>query len=358
MVQPMRTGLLPPAPIRRRALGVLATAAVGWPSAARAEAARAAWAAFQARFVAPEGRVVDTGNGGISHSEGQGWGLLLALRAEDRPGFERLLGWTRRTLGRPRDMLHAWRFRPDAAMAVDDPNNASDGDLCIAWALLDAGRRWGVAEHAALGAAIGRDVLRLLVRRAGSYSVLLPGLEGFERPDGLVVNLSYYVFPAFMALARAVPDPAWARLAADGLMLLRQARFGRWELPPDWLLIGREAGALAPAQGWPARFSYDAVRVPLWLAWAGLWGEPALRQAGRFWTSMPPAVPAWADLLTDAVAPYPASGGVAALAQLAARTGGPGHPTPREVLSGPDYYATALGMLAAWAGEEGWAGRG
>ena len=29
---------------------------------------------FRARFVLPEGRVVDTYNGNASHSEGQGWG--------------------------------------------------------------------------------------------------------------------------------------------------------------------------------------------------------------------------------------------------------------------------------------------
>src|SRR5690242_8388379 len=180
--------------------------------------------------------------------------MLLALRADDRRGFDGLLAWTRRILQRPRDALHAWRYRPEAVMPVDDPNNATDGDIAIAWALLEAAQRWSTAEHAALGTAIGRDVLRLLLRRAGNYSVLLPGQQGFERPDHIVVNPSYYVFPAFRPLARAVPDAAWARLAADGLMLLRQACFGRWRLSPDWLQIGRQDGALALAEGWPARF--------------------------------------------------------------------------------------------------------
>ena len=37
------------------------------------------WAAYRDRFVLADGRVVDDGNGGISHSEGQGYGLLLAV---------------------------------------------------------------------------------------------------------------------------------------------------------------------------------------------------------------------------------------------------------------------------------------
>jgi endoglucanase len=359
---------------RRRAMGLLAavpaTAAgragaqpgtpAGPPTESRMDAGRAAWAAFQARFTTPEGRVVDTGNGGVSHSEGQGWGMLLAVRADDRRGFDRLRAWTRRSLQRPRDALHAWRFRPDAAMPVEDSNNATDGDLCIAWALLEAGQRWGSAELTAAGAAIGRDVLRFLVRPAGSFGLLLPGLQGFERADHLVVNPSYYVFPAFPRLARAVPDAAWARLAADGLTLLRLARFGRWQLPPDWLQVGRTDGTLALAEGWPARFSFDAVRVPLWLAWAGLRQEPALQRARRFWaaSALPPA--AWVDLETDSPAPYPAPPGIAAVARLAAADGrtGPLHPMARDVLESSDYYSTMLSLLSAWALQESQTFRG
>lgn len=350
----MPTGPSPRPRFRRRALGLLAATAMAAPADSRADTMRAAWAAFQARFVTPDGRVVDTGNGGISHSEGQGWGMLLALRADDRAGFERMLGWTRRVLGRPRDALHAWRFRPDAAMPVDDPNNASDGDICIAWALVEAGARWGSTTHAALGAAIGRDVLRLLLRRAATYSLLLPGQQGFERPDRILVNPSYYVFPAFAPLAKAVPDPAWARLAADGLMLLRRARFGRWELPPDWLQVDRTTGALSLPEGRPPRFSYDAIRVPLWLAWAGLRQEPALQRIRRFW-SVRPGPPAWADLRTDALAPYPASTGILSLAQLAQADGaGPLQtPSSREISKASDYYAAMLTLLAATAWEQG-----
>ena len=67
---------------------------------------------FRSRFMAPDGRIIDTGNRNISHSEGQGWGMLMALAADDRASFERIWVWTRRTPDRPRDALSAWRFRP------------------------------------------------------------------------------------------------------------------------------------------------------------------------------------------------------------------------------------------------------
>jgi len=302
------------------------------------------WRAFRQRFLAPEGRVVDSGNGNVSHTEGQGWGLLLAVHFDDRAGFDQLLGWTRRNLQRRQDALFSWRWRPGVAQPVEDPNNATDGDLYIAWALLRGAERWGDPALRAQAVAIGRDLLRLLWREVGGRAVLLPGLQGFETPAAVVVNPSYFVLPAYRALAEAMPDPRWDRLADDALNILRAARFGRWGLPPDWLALPRAGGAPGLPGNWPPRFSFDAVRVPLLLAWAGQAGEPAVAAALRFWAE--PGLPAWADLRSDAVAPYPASGGVQAIAALA----GGGRPVPLPpVRSAADYYAACLGLLVAVA---------
>jgi endoglucanase len=314
------------------------------------DAFRRRWAAFRDRFLTPEGRVVDTGNHNISHSEGQGWAMLCAARAEDRAAFERMHGWTMRVLKRPGDELFSWRFRPGAG--VDDPNNATDGDLFIAWALLEAGARWGVAEWQAQGTAMARDILRLLVRPVGEELMLLPGLRGFERAGHVVVNPSYYAFPAIRALALAVPDPAWFQLVVDGLALLRRGRFGRWRLPPDWLAVPRGEGRLAPANGWPARFSYDAVRVPLYLAWAGLVEEPGLTGPARFWQdhAAQRLMPAWTDLSSNHLSPYAASSGIGAVAQLTREVAG----LPTDVvriharqLTVEEYYSAMLQLLAA-----------
>ncbi len=315
---------------------------------------RAEWDAFRGRYLAREGRVVDTGNKNISHSEGQGYGLLTAVRADDRASFDLMLGWTRRTLKRRGDNLHAWRYQPDAANPVADPNNAADGDLCIAWALLEAGRRWGSTDHLALGTAIARDVLKHLVRRSGGYTVLLPGARGFDRRDRTVLNPSYYVFPAIRALAQAVPDPAWVRMAADGLALLRAARFGRWRLPADWVAVAKGDGGVTLAENFPPRFSYDAVRVPLYLAWARLGAEPAVADSAGFWgDSSHSYLPAWVDLTSNAIAPYAASSGIAAVARLASAQRAVSSGEPRglpRIATATDYYSAVLVMLVrlAW----------
>lgn len=55
---------------------------------ARAESA--GWAQYKHRFLLPEGRIIDTGNHNVSHSEGQGFGMLLAVYNNDRPTFDLL----------------------------------------------------------------------------------------------------------------------------------------------------------------------------------------------------------------------------------------------------------------------------
>ncbi|MFH5926596.1 glycosyl hydrolase family 8 [Roseomonas xinghualingensis] len=312
------------------------------------------WSTYKARFLAPDGRVVDTGNDNQSHSEGQGWGLTLAEHHDDRAAFDRMLAWTRRNLRRETDHLHAWRWRLDRQPAVQDTNNATDGDLFIASALLRGGRRWSDPALTEEGRAIARDVLRLLVRRAGGSVVLLPGARGFERRDHVVINPSYYSYPAIAILAEAVPDPAWLRVADDGLRLLRAARFGRWGLAPDWLAVARRDGRISPAEGWPARFSYDAVRVPLWLAWAGLSDEIAAEAPLNFWADPSHRrIPAWVDLSTDVVAPYAAGAGVTEIGRfVASQRGARWDRQVEPVPAGRDYYDTSLFMLARMAASE------
>ncbi len=312
------------------------------------------WAAFRQRTITPDGRVVDTGNGGVSHSEGQGWGLMAAQAANDPQTFARLLAWTTQTLQcRGSDSLHAWRFRPGAPEPVADLNNATDGDLFIAAALARAAARWNREDYAAQASRIARDILGL-VRVAGGRTVLLPGAAGFEKADSFVVNPSYYAFGLFPDLAAVAPSPHWAALQQDGRDMLLQARFGRWMLPPDWLRVDRRDGALGIAPGWPARFSYDAIRIPLHLVWGNVAADPVLQSFRAYWTAARPAPPAWTDLRTGEEAPYPAAAGLRAVASLTASAPIGSIPnTLPSVMTASDYYSAGLILLSRMAAEEG-----
>ena len=302
--------------------------------------AAAPWEAFCDRFVAADGRVVDTGNGGISHSEGQGFAMVLATHHGDRATFLRLWGWAAVNLRTRGDRLFAWKWTPEGG--VVDANNASDGDILIAWALLRAARRWPEAAPMRVEAlAIAQDLLAKLYRKKGDHAYLLPGVVGFEKPEGDVVNPSYCVFPAFDALGEASGRAEWRQLATSGLALVKAARFGRHHLPPDWLQL---ADPLRPAPGFPARFGYDAVRVPLYLMW-GARPAPLLAPFQALWRDVPPAGwPAWFALDDKSVAPYAGGSGFQAIASATlAYPGLPASlPTPG---AQDDYYESSLALL-------------
>ena len=91
-----------------------------------------AWESYKARFFKPEGRIVDTGNGGVSHTEGQGFAMLMAVANDDKATFDKLWQWTDRRLKNKENGLFYWRYNPAESNPVADKNNAADGDVLIA----------------------------------------------------------------------------------------------------------------------------------------------------------------------------------------------------------------------------------
>ncbi len=312
------------------------------------------WSVYKDRFIV-DGRVVDDANGGVSHSEGQGFGMLLAVAHDDRATFEALWQWTQVNLAVRDDLLHAWRWDPAAAEPVADVNNATDGDLLIAWALTRAGERWRRPAYTRAAAGLAAEIRGRLLRRVDGSTVLLPGAYGFEHPARTIVNPSYFVLPAYTALDRVDPSPDWQALSAASLAVLDAARFGDQGLPPDWLELDAVAGATnaRPADGFAPRYGFDAVRVPLYLVWSGV-GGTALDPYRAFWAAYDDAafVPAWLDLNTGEAAPYAMSQGVAAIADLVRGLDATAPPSLPDLAPGEPYYSASLLLLARLAQRE------
>lgn len=298
----------------------------------------ALWRAYKARFLLPEGRIVDDGNGGVSHSEGQGYGLFLAQAAGDRTGFDDMARWTRQVLLREDVPLHSWRFVPGQANPVTDTNNATDGDLLIAWALLMAGRRWGKAEYLEWSAGIRAAIAQKLIVRRHGYSLLLPGLVGFSKPGKTVINLSYYVWPAIDAFAR-IDAHTWSPLSIDGMKIMKAARFGPWKLPADWLEI-KGNGQVEPAEGRDPVFGFEGIRIPLYCLMSGR--RIACDAIARYWLSLSHSnqtLPAWINVVTTERAPYGLSAGAGAIAGRLLNRAMPGSG------NGGDYYSATLALM-------------
>jgi endo-1,4-beta-D-glucanase Y len=302
------------------------------------------WRQYKDRFVTSEGRVVDNANGGTSHSEGQGYAMLIAERLDDRPAFEVIWQWTQGNLLVRGDGLAAWRWTPQAPH-VADHNNATDGDLLIAWALAEAGDKWHVSEYRQSARQIVEALAANVVISSRFGPILLPASAGFaakDQPDAPVVNLSYWIFPAFKHL-RAVSDAIdWDALTATGKTLIGLSRFGPRRLPTNWISLA--ATQPAPAQSFPAVFGYDAVRIPFYLAW----GQPADRDLLKVFMPLDLSV---IDVKTASPGQKLSDPDYGAIANLVECVGSHS-PVQWKPLHGEFYYPATLHLLALIAADE------
>lgn len=331
---------------------LLLAALVASPASARAQPGMispADWSAYAARFVDPSGRVIDDANGRISHSEGQGYGMLLAYLAGDKAGFERIWTFTRTELLIRDDGLAAWRWDPNADPHVTDINVASDGDLLIAYALALAGQAWNMPDYERSATRIAQALGQQVIRREGGRLVLLPGATGFsvgERPDGPVLNLSYWIFEAFPVLARLAPEVDWDGLAASGRELLSLARLGPARLPPDWISAPAD-GPLQPAQGFEPVFGYNSLRIVLYLLRAGITDTDVQKAILNNWMVQNGGMPAIVNIPTGkALARLSEPGYRMLAATLACAIDGSAIPTDLRRLQPSQYYPSTLYLLS------------
>lgn len=153
-------------------------------------------------------------------------------------------------------------------------------------------------------------------------------------------------------------------LDQSGLELVEAARFSPWGLPPDWLLVG--PSSLGLPQGFEPVYGYNAVRVPLYMAWAGI-------EAAEYYTSFRkfstfplrpygPPVPAKIVLPSGVAANNvttnliePALPGMLAIYQVISGAGDldPSKRLPYgPISSGESYFSASLGLLTNCASVE------
>jgi endoglucanase len=242
--------------------GIASRACYAWPR----------WEAFKDNFISADGRVIDVGSADArTVSEGQAYGLFLALIANDRPQFEKLLDMTQNILAQGDLTKHLpawlWGKRSDGTWGVIDSNPASDADLWLAYTLLQAGHIWHERRFTALGTLLARQVLsQETARLPGLGWSLLPGSKGFHpSADIWRLNPSYAPLQVLRGLNAALPEHAkWRQLIETSRrLLIETAPHG---FSPDWAQYqsakGKPGFTLGTATS--ALGSYNAIRVYLW----------------------------------------------------------------------------------------------
>jgi endoglucanase len=221
--------------------------------------------AFLNRYVASDGRVIRWDQGGDSVSEGQGYGLLLAVAAHDAARFAAIWTWDKDNLQQP-DGLFAYHWSNGAVVGT---GAATDADLDTAWALVLGAAAFDRPSYKTAGLAVASAILANETVVSGGRIELVAGPWARFAPYS--VDPSYFSPEAMVALAAASGDPRWSQLAANSQQLVYDLQGGDTtrSLPPDWALLS-ESGTIIPSSppsgGSPPSYGLDAQRLPIWYA--------------------------------------------------------------------------------------------
>lgn len=234
------------------------------------------WKHYARTFIREDGRVVDPYTANRTTSEGQSYAMLRAAWAGDRATFDRVWAWTRTNLGRPDDALYAWRYENGR---VQDYGVASDADEDIALALLLASERWNEPTYRNEAHLILEDLWNNVVVKTGDIYVFTASANA-QRPDGYLVNPSYFAPASYRVFAEYDTTKPWGQLADDTYILLTRiharhdSAYGN--LPPNWIIV-TENGDIASAEVYVGedadRYGYDAFRLYWRVALDAQWHE-------------------------------------------------------------------------------------
>ncbi|WP_417696331.1 glycosyl hydrolase family 8 [Psychromonas sp.] len=307
------------------------------------------WIAYKEQFIT-DGQVIDGENDNLSNSEGQGFALLFAVFSNDRKQFEKIWAWTQQHMQREdylfREQVSSSEQACDKACISSKPN-ASNGDIIIAWALLAAENKWDRQIYLVEGFRVLDAIKAKLIDKKYGYQLVLPTEKGVDVGDqSEQINLSYWVFPAFNLFSEVTGDPIWAEVYQSGISLMEWARFGRWSLPADWMILSEDKVTLEGASS--SKYGESANRLPLYLMLAGEYQIELTAPFIDFWDQE--KVPASVDLLTEQVSTLTANSGMQAIKNATkAKMNGNTEVTFPEINAETDYYSATFILLSQLA---------
>ncbi len=258
-----------------RSLLVVSLMLMALPAAVAEQAKWRNWERFREHFIQFDGRVIEHEVDARTTSEAQAYAMFFALVSNQPQSFALLLEWTENNLagGDLTARLPGWLWgrapESDSGSALLprwrllDENSASDADLWLAYALLEAGRLWQVPRYHALGMSLLRQVSQKeVLRLRHEFALLLPGQRGFQVAEQRWrINPSYYVPQQLALFSRIDPSGPWSLLNAQLPAMLSGCCASGYA--PDWLVYDGGAGWQAD-QGGRLIGAHDAIRVYLW----------------------------------------------------------------------------------------------
>lgn len=254
------------------------------------------WKNYKLAHIQSDGRVIDRENNNITHTEGIGYAMFFATCNNDEESFNLIEQWLENNMAKNSFGLYPWKWgKSENEWKVLDTNNATDGDMWIAYARLKASEKFNrpdqkekALEH------IHAIEKNLLFSKDGSL-FLLPGVYGFEHEESLLLNPSYYIPFIFQAFSQVGDKEKWNSMLVNAKVLLSK-KFSIYNIHPDWIVYNKGVFTLDPQR---KNFSYDAIRIPLfWSIWYQATHEKEILQILEGYRSLLqlPYSPIWLNL--------------------------------------------------------------
>ncbi|MEZ0323267.1 MAG: glycosyl hydrolase family 8 [Hydrogenothermaceae bacterium] len=149
------------------------------------------WQEYKQKYLKENSYIIDPYNNRVT-SEAQGYGMILALKYNDKEVFDSIYKWTKINLQR-QDNLFSWLWNG----SVVDKNNATDGDLLIAYGLFKAYKKWKedyyLQEFNTLNNSLKKLIVNIKIKN-DIDTLLLPAVYGFSNEKyEITLFPSYYI---------------------------------------------------------------------------------------------------------------------------------------------------------------------
>lgn len=209
------------------------------------------------RVARPDGANAYLGIKEDTVSEGQAYGMLLAVYHNDRTTFDKLWAFAKSRFNENGNGLMPWHIGPDGHTI--DAHAATDADQDMAMALIVADKNWGGYKEDAktlIGNIMEHEVEK-------GTNVLKPG-DVFGGSDQ--TNPSYFAPAYYKVFQTYTGDPRWKDVTDKAYEILNKAANPTTGLVPQWV---KADGTALPGD----QYAYDAMRTPWRIALDAVWNE-------------------------------------------------------------------------------------
>jgi endo-1,4-beta-D-glucanase Y len=202
-------------------------------------------------------KVIRPENGNDTVSEGIGYGMLIAVYVGDQGLFDGL--WAYEKGNRAAGTLMNWCIPAGGGSCSASGGSATDADEDMAFALIEAGKRWG-GTYASDAATMISDIWTHDIDKS---SMLPTGGSNYATTSGSATNPSYFAPAFYKAFATVDAGHAWNTVATNVYTALSSiaGKASKAGLVPAW--CGSNCTTVASNGGADdSVYQYDAHRVP------------------------------------------------------------------------------------------------